>query len=798
MIIEVKLKNWKSHRETVLKFGDGTNVLIGSMGSGKSSVLDAIAYALFGTLPGIKNRKFKLEDLIMAVPQPEQHAEVEVTFRTPEEEDYVVKRRIERGRGTVLAELRKADGSLIENGSERVTEHVCELLKITYDVYERAIYSEQNQLDLFLEIKKGKRRESIDELLGIRRYEKARKNMGTVANRLQGMAGEKDRELRIMKQDPSLAQMRALEEEIRSLLEQAEIEQERAQQYYGQLQSTKKNLAQMKELEKQISDLRSGLMAVQATTRELEKQVESLRKELGEYVDLSLPALKEKLDEWTVAHSRKKEETGELERKRSRLEGELGRLDSEIKTLQRKNTELQAQIEEKERLKEEFEKRPLAKLEEELKQLKEDERRIADDAVVARSQIRELERAVEELQGAGAQCPVCESPLDEQRKAQLLEKRRKTIDELKLKVRELTQEKEKLEKRIREAEREWKQSLVRQKELEQLPVLREQLVKNEKELQEKMKKLEEIEKEKTSIDKLLSSSREELERIEKELRELEERKRAKEKLEQNMERLREFRDEFARVSEKLAVLEKDFDLNKLRELEQRVQELSDAHARTQELAKKKRELAEEKRKRLEEVKKKQQLIQRLEREVKALRDFSQLMSALQQATSRVQVELRKYFLDSVNEVMNDIWRDLYPYGDFTGIRLVVDEEANDYVLQLRDLTGKWRPVDGGVSGGERSTACLALRVAFSMVLAPSLRWIVFDEPTHNLDARGVEELARVLRERLPQIVRQVLLITHNEKLEEAVSGFLYKFYREKGKNEPTRYELVTSDLYGGM
>lgn len=82
-----------------------------------------------------------------------------------------------------------------------------------------------------------------------------------------------------------------------------------------------------------------------------------------------------------------------------------------------------------------------------------------------------------------------------------------------------------------------------------------------------------------------------------------------------------------------------------------------------------------------------------------------------------------------------------------------------------------------------------------MVLAPNLRWIVFDEPTHNLDVRGVEELARVLRERLPQIVRQVLLITHDEKLEEAVSGFLYRFYREKGENQPTQCELVTGDLY---
>jgi DNA repair exonuclease SbcCD ATPase subunit len=171
------------------------------------------------------------------------------------------------------------------------------------------------------------------------------------------------------------------------------------------------------------------------------------------------------------------------------------------------------------------------------------------------------------------------------------------------------------------------------------------------------------------------------------------------------------------------------------------------------------------------------------------------MGSLQAMTSRVQTELRKYFMEGVNGVMNEIWEDLYPYGDFVGIKLAVDEGEGDYVLKLRDRLGEWKPVEGGVSGGERSTACLALRVAFAMVLAPSLRWIVFDEPTHNLDTRGVEELAKVLRERLPGIVKQVLLITHNERLEEAVSGYLYRFYRDKAKGEPTRYEMVALGIH---
>ena len=92
MITFVRLKNWKSHRNTELRFGDGTNVLVGMMGAGKSSVMEGITYALFGTLPAIQARRIKLEDVITSRPRPQNRAEVEVGFLTPEGEEYVVKR----------------------------------------------------------------------------------------------------------------------------------------------------------------------------------------------------------------------------------------------------------------------------------------------------------------------------------------------------------------------------------------------------------------------------------------------------------------------------------------------------------------------------------------------------------------------------------------------------------------------------------------------------------------------------------------------------------------------------------
>jgi DNA repair exonuclease SbcCD ATPase subunit len=134
--------------------------------------------------------------------------------------------------------------------------------------------------------------------------------------------------------------------------------------------------------------------------------------------------------------------------------------------------------------------------------------------------------------------------------------------------------------------------------------------------------------------------------------------------------------------------------------------------------------------------------------------------------------------------MSEVWPSIYSYEDFTGVALNI--EGGDYVLQLKDRMGRWVGADGIASGGERSIACLALRIAFSLVLAPQLKWLVLDEPTHNLDSKAVEDLAVTLKTRVGDFVEQIFLITHDEKLEDAVTGNLYKLEREKETDGVTK------------
>ena len=48
IISKIKLENIRSHHKTEIPFENGINVITGNTGSGKSSILMSVEYALFG------------------------------------------------------------------------------------------------------------------------------------------------------------------------------------------------------------------------------------------------------------------------------------------------------------------------------------------------------------------------------------------------------------------------------------------------------------------------------------------------------------------------------------------------------------------------------------------------------------------------------------------------------------------------------------------------------------------------------------------------------------------------------
>src|SRR5271165_1391008 len=147
MIKSIELTNWKTHRHTVINFQKGVNVLVGVMGSGKSSIIDGISFGLFGTFPKLNHKRTTIEEIISNRPEVMDTAEVSIRF-TIGGDEYRVTRKISRKESTI-SRIEK-NGSYLQTQTARVNEEIEGIIKLNYDTFSRAVYAEQNRLDYFL------------------------------------------------------------------------------------------------------------------------------------------------------------------------------------------------------------------------------------------------------------------------------------------------------------------------------------------------------------------------------------------------------------------------------------------------------------------------------------------------------------------------------------------------------------------------------------------------------------------------------------------------------------------------
>ncbi|MCX6769143.1 MAG: SMC family ATPase, partial [Candidatus Micrarchaeota archaeon] len=171
MIISLSLENWKSHSRSSFGFARGTNVLVGRMGAGKSSVLDALCFALYGTFPKM-GRRDQSTETVVNIASGAEFATVKLEFDRSGKK-YSVFRKI--GKSVSEAEI-SCEGKLAQKGPKQVTEYITQILEVDYELFTRAIYSEQNRMDQLLSLTPRARKQEIDWLLGLGKFDEAGRN----------------------------------------------------------------------------------------------------------------------------------------------------------------------------------------------------------------------------------------------------------------------------------------------------------------------------------------------------------------------------------------------------------------------------------------------------------------------------------------------------------------------------------------------------------------------------------------------------------------------------------------------
>ncbi len=203
MLEKIELENFVSHRETLLKFDRGVTIFIGRNGSGKSSVIDAITFALYGQHTRGQNRNL--------VRRGSEGSKVALTF-TMDSKRYQATRTLDaRGSLTLakLEEITEAGPRILGYGERRtmgeaMSVEAGNLIGLDYEKLRVAAVVQQGELDAILENKPREFKELINALIGIERLDRAFESMGRLITlfreRLRKMTGYDDQDIETVKQ----------------------------------------------------------------------------------------------------------------------------------------------------------------------------------------------------------------------------------------------------------------------------------------------------------------------------------------------------------------------------------------------------------------------------------------------------------------------------------------------------------------------------------------------------------------------------------------------------------------------
>ncbi len=484
--VKLTLKNFMSYGEepTILPF-QGLHVvcLSGDNGNGKSALLDAITWALWGqTRLGATGS----DDLIrLGAEEMEVRFEFELSGG-----HYRVVRKRKRGKTAgdwqLTQKNSKEDFVPVGGAGARETgKQIVKLLSMEHETFINSAYLQQGRADSFTRQRASDRKRILAEILGLGQYdlleEKAKERtkqakaqadeVAVQLRMLEGQAGRMEEyqeqaklaEERIAEQEPKIAAQAKFVSEYTQQVGRIDLlEQEREQ---ARVERDRLSMA----LQKQITDIRTlkgQLEAMEKIRAQRDlitadyQRVQRLKTECAELVP--------KVTRYHTVERDRAIVQGEIGSAKAKLEGDIRVLESQLKSVERRKaelSELEAQIAQLEKaLSEEAQSSQqwtqaeanLKKVEEAFAQLK-----TRNDQLKAA--LTEQEEALEVLHQPRAECPVCGSDLRDEKRERVLarqeEKRRQILED----VAALKQEGSALKQSKTAAETQYK-SLTQQKE----------------------------------------------------------------------------------------------------------------------------------------------------------------------------------------------------------------------------------------------------------------------------------------------------------------------------------------------
>jgi exonuclease SbcC len=277
----LKINNIRSITDLEITFPESTILFYGDIGSGKSSVLKAVEFALFGTL---RSSDLSGESLLR---RGRKKGNVELTFSIDEDE-YTVYRELNKLVRGGDAVVRQPEGWLKKNGSKTsytTTELRKEILSIlnysvsryerkeSIDIFRYTVYTPQEQVKEILQADPDERFEILKDVLEIEKYETTLNNLNLIKTSLR-------RKLRDLRRD--IKNIGSPEEEIPEKEKEIQEQEEKIKTLNKKINTQKTKLDREKQELKKIQDNLNQCCQKLTNVEEKEKEISSDQRKIKE------------------------------------------------------------------------------------------------------------------------------------------------------------------------------------------------------------------------------------------------------------------------------------------------------------------------------------------------------------------------------------------------------------------------------------------------------------------------------------------------------------------------------------
>jgi exonuclease SbcC len=434
--VRLKLQGFLSYREPVEVDFTGFNLacISGENGAGKSSLLDAITWALFG-------RARKADESVINTHPKVSKAEVTLDFDY-EGNRYRVVRTNPRGKTSSVEFFIRAQGTgedeqwnaLSERTLRETEAKIVDTLRMDYDTFTNASFFLQGKADQFATARPAERKQILSNILGLEIWETYREAAATKRREtdkqvkaLDGRLSEIQAEL---DEEPQRkAQLAELQEKLTDL-EARRVESAKALENVQRLQAALDEQRKLvNTLQKQLESAESALERTRTILAERREDQAAYTEIIGRAAEIetayaswqdarkSLEAMEEVAEQFRQHEALRHEPLAAIRAEEARLSQEREGLEAQGAALEKAQTEaaatekqLAAAREKVANLQTKLAQRQ--ELEEAIRQLQADQAEAKAENPRLRDEMHELKDRIDTLSVAeGAECPLCGQPL---------------------------------------------------------------------------------------------------------------------------------------------------------------------------------------------------------------------------------------------------------------------------------------------------------------------------------------------------------------------------------------------------